>query len=282
MKVDEALKWYAEKAEAAARYNAKANGNAIEALFVELSLDAGNRAKAALASDEHKSWECAASKQGTAGGNDPADCNWPFCGCDPYANKVTTAIEESGFPVGCKCLTATAEPGEGWKMVPFQMTPAMKDAAREGHMGGVGDVSDMWEAAYLAAPGASVSPSSADASLAHDITTYLESRPGNSHADKLLRRAVEALGRVSAEEQPADFLWSLLDDIDTASDRAKADDAAYRAIVERIQRRRFEVGSTDGYSVTFRPRTDSTEGATKASTEDLSQQAIDAPDGEVR
>ena len=51
----------------------------------------------------------------------------------------------------------------------------------------------------------------------------------------------------------AEFLWALLDDIDTASDRAKADDAAYRQIVERIQRRRFEVGTTDGYSVTFLP-----------------------------
>jgi hypothetical protein len=42
-------------------------------------------------------WVCAASKQGTAGGNDPADCNWPFCGCDPYADKVLAAIQESGY-----------------------------------------------------------------------------------------------------------------------------------------------------------------------------------------
>ena len=24
------------------------------------------------------------------------DCDWPFCGCDPVANKVIEAIEESG------------------------------------------------------------------------------------------------------------------------------------------------------------------------------------------
>lgn len=42
-------------------------------------------------------WVCAAQKQGTAGGNDPADCNWPFCGCDPYANKVLDVITESGY-----------------------------------------------------------------------------------------------------------------------------------------------------------------------------------------
>jgi hypothetical protein len=27
-------------------------------------------------------WMCAARKQGTAGGNDPADCDYPDCGCD--------------------------------------------------------------------------------------------------------------------------------------------------------------------------------------------------------
>lgn len=52
-------------------------------------------------------------------------------------------------------------------------------------------------------------------------------------------------------EAAAQFLWKLLDDIDTVSDMAKGDDKAYRAAVERIQRRRFEVGSTDGYVVTF-------------------------------
>lgn len=49
----------------------------------------------------------------------------------------------------------------------------------------------------------------------------------------------------------AQFLWKLLDDIDTASDIAKGDDKSYRAMVEKIQRRRFECGSTNGYRVTF-------------------------------
>jgi hypothetical protein len=57
--------------------------------------------------------------------------------------------------------------------------------------------------------------------------------------------------RASVEAEAAHFLWSLLDDIDTVSDMAKADDRTYREAVERIQRRRFEVGTTDGYSVTF-------------------------------
>jgi hypothetical protein len=55
-----------------------------------------------------------------------------------------------------------------------------------------------------------------------------------------------------AYEAAARFLFDLLDDIDTASDRAKGDDNAYRAIVERLHRRRFEVATTDGYTVVFR------------------------------
>lgn len=39
---------------------------------------------------------CAARRQGTIGGNDPADCDWPVCGCDPYADKVIAALQESG------------------------------------------------------------------------------------------------------------------------------------------------------------------------------------------
>ena len=49
----------------------------------------------------------------------------------------------------------------------------------------------------------------------------------------------------------ADFLFYLLDEIDTAGDIAKSDDRAYRAIVEKLHRRRFEIADTDGYTVTF-------------------------------
>ena len=44
-----------------------------------------------------EAWTCAARKQGSAGGNDPADCDWPFCGCDPYADKVLAVVEESAL-----------------------------------------------------------------------------------------------------------------------------------------------------------------------------------------
>ena len=46
-------------------------------------------------------------------------------------------------------------------------------------------------------------------------------------------------------------LWSIIDDIDTYSDMAKADDKLYRTLVERRQRMRFkETGiTTDGYKL---------------------------------
>lgn len=31
--------------------------------------------------------------------SDPQDCGWPTCGCDPYADKVLAALEESGAVV---------------------------------------------------------------------------------------------------------------------------------------------------------------------------------------
>lgn len=51
----------------------------------------------------------------------------------------------------------------------------------------------------------------------------------------------------------AQFLYGLLDDIDTAGDMAKADDGVYRRLVESIQARKREaVAKCDGYTVTFK------------------------------
>lgn len=35
--------------------------------------------------------ECKARASAT---DPPSDCNWPFCGCDPAADKVLAAIQE--------------------------------------------------------------------------------------------------------------------------------------------------------------------------------------------
>lgn len=44
-------------------------------------------------------------------------------------------------------------------------------------------------------------------------------------------------------------LWGMLDDIDTVGDAVKSDDAAYRKRVERIQRQRFDIFTSDGYKL---------------------------------
>lgn len=43
-----------------------------------------------------ESFKCAARSANT-GANDPQECDWPFCGCDPYADKVIAEIQEAGF-----------------------------------------------------------------------------------------------------------------------------------------------------------------------------------------
>jgi hypothetical protein len=59
--------------------------------------------------------------------------------------------------------------------------------------------------------------------------------------DEALHLALEALEK----------LWNIIDDIDTYSDMAKADEKLYRSLVERRQRQRFEETgiSTDGYDL---------------------------------
>ena len=52
----------------------------------------------------------------------------------------------------------------------------------------------------------------------------------------------------------AQYLYQLLDDIDTAGDMAKADDTLYRKIVERTQTKKGAVvAECDGYTVKLRP-----------------------------
>ena len=50
----------------------------------------------------------------------------------------------------------------------------------------------------------------------------------------------------------AEDLWQLLDDIDTASDVAKANDVQYRSLVQRIHMKRFEYADSNGKSITWK------------------------------
>lgn len=78
-----------------------------------------NNARAALACtitpQDTTSVKCAARQQGTAGGNEPTDCDWPVCGCDPHATKVIEALEESGQLRSTPALAPAGEPVIGWE-----------------------------------------------------------------------------------------------------------------------------------------------------------------------
>lgn len=54
------------------------------------------------------------------------------------------------------------------------------------------------------------------------------------------------------KEGKAEFLFGLLDDIDTLDDACKNDDKAFREKVYKIQQRRYEVASTDGYEISWK------------------------------
>jgi len=41
-------------------------------------------------------WACEVHN-GSVGANYPQDCDWPTCGCDPYATKVIEALQEGGW-----------------------------------------------------------------------------------------------------------------------------------------------------------------------------------------
>ena len=58
------------------------------------------------------------------------------------------------------------------------------------------------------------------------------------------------MDRIQQLEATVKFLWDILDDIDTAGDIAKFNDAAYRDMVESHQKKRWKTGiTTDGYTL---------------------------------
>jgi len=100
-------------------------------------------------------WTCAARAQGNT--DPPADCDWPVCGCDPYAGKVIAALQESG------ALPATAP--SGWKCVPVEPTREMGLAGSAAYdalgidFGGISPLTagDIYRAMLSASPSPSIS-----------------------------------------------------------------------------------------------------------------------------
>jgi len=52
------------------------------------------------------------------------------------------------------------------------------------------------------------------------------------------------------EKEIIEYLWQIIDNIDTVSDMAKSNDVAYRNMVEKLQKKRWNTGiTTDGYKL---------------------------------
>jgi hypothetical protein len=56
------------------------------------------RAEVGLQQHGDRTFNCGALLS-DVGTSDPQECNWPFCACDPHAEKVIAAILESGFSI---------------------------------------------------------------------------------------------------------------------------------------------------------------------------------------
>ncbi len=60
------------------------------------------------------------------------------------------------------------------------------------------------------------------------------------------------LKNYTMEKKIIEYLWQIIDDIDTTSDIAKSNDVAYRDMVEKLQKKRWDTGiTTDGYKLDF-------------------------------
>jgi len=60
---------------------------------------AGLLADFIAAREQAAKWKCKALV-GSAGLNDPQDCDYPFCGCDPSSGKVIDTLIECGWQSG--------------------------------------------------------------------------------------------------------------------------------------------------------------------------------------
>jgi hypothetical protein len=55
---------------------------------------------------------------------------------------------------------------------------------------------------------------------------------------------------IKMEKEIIEYLWQIIDDIDTASDMAKSNNVVFRNIVEKLQKKRCNTGiTTDGYKL---------------------------------
>lgn len=68
-------------------------------------------AQSAAPVGEPERWKCGARQRHI--GPEIQDCDWPVCGCDPYASKVLDAIDENGFQIVRRGASPSGSP-VGW------------------------------------------------------------------------------------------------------------------------------------------------------------------------
>ncbi len=80
-------------------------------------------------------------------------------------------------------------------------------------------------------------------------------------SDECIDMLIAEAGNVTSDEVPlllqaaaAKFLWQLLDDVDSLDDSCRDDDKLFRERARALQKRRFEVGDSDGYEVIWKKR----------------------------
>lgn len=78
-----------------------------------------------LRNEDGGSWTCAARKQSLP---EPDDCDWPVCGCDPYAMRVIDALQESGLLASCD---THPKGGDGEATAPAPLSGAVGSEADE-------------------------------------------------------------------------------------------------------------------------------------------------------
>jgi hypothetical protein len=88
----------------------------------------------------------------------------------------------------------------------------------------------------------------------------LTKKEWESSVTKMWESAIESTYRdliekaVQAEREKTLRLWMLLDDVDSADDIAKADDAVYRSLCQQAQAKRWSVLTGDEVDAAIRAR----------------------------
>ena len=93
-------------------------------------------------------------------------------------------------------------------------------------------------------------------------TMHQQNNNEKNDFDKAFKFGIEcAVEEIAKSEEPTkaiqyqigiEYLWQIIDDIDTVSDIAKENDVVYRNMVEKLQKKRWNTGiTTDGYKLDF-------------------------------